>query len=208
MSDGVAYMRRSVDAAFDLVTRNPRAWTKFDLTVEGFFRSFTAILLVLPMNILMDVILTRLALTRAAEAGREIMVTPYGLGDAVFSSLALCTQWMIFPIVMIFVLRFLGLAHRYTALIIAHNWGTVVVWLFNMPVFLLYAARMISADLTLDLYFIVLGLTLYYRFYIAQSALDAPWGTAAAVALLHVILQAYFQIGLSTFAGLWLPASS
>jgi hypothetical protein len=206
VNEGVAYMRRSIDAAFDLVARNPRAWSRFDLTVEGFFRSFAAIVIVIPLNILLDVILTQVAVVRAAEKGAEIVVPPYGLGEAVFSSVALCVQWMIFPLAMIPVLRYLGLAHRYTALIIAHNWGTVVVMLFNMPAFLLYAAGVIGAETAIDIYFIVLGLTLYYRFYVAQTALDAGWGTAAAIALLHIILQAYFQLGVSNFAGLWLPA--
>jgi hypothetical protein len=208
VNDGVAYMRRSVDAAFDLVARNPRAWSRFDLTVEGFFRSFAAILIVLPMNIVTDLIANQLAVARALEKGNALTAQSYGLGDAVFSSVALCTQWLIFPVAMIFVLRFLGLAHRFTALIIAHNWGTVVVWLFNMPAFLLYAAGIIGADTALDVNFIVLGLTIYYRFYIAQVALDAGWGTAASVALLDLVLQVYFLIGLSNFAGLWLPAGS
>ncbi len=208
MNGSVAYMRRSLDAAFDLVARNPRAWSRFDLTVEGFFRSFAAILLVLPMNIVADLVYNQMAVARALERGKAIVEPTYGLGEALFSSVALGAQWLIFPVAMIFLLRFLGLAHRYTALIVAHNWGTVVVWLFNMPAILLYAAGIVGVDTAWDLNFIVLGFTIYYRFYIAQTALDAGWGTAAGVALLGLVLQAYYLIGLSAFAGLWLSPGS
>jgi len=205
VSSGVAYMRRSVDAAFDLVVRNPRAWSRFDLTVEGFFRSFAAILIVLPMNIVTDLIYNQMAAARALEKGQPIAEQTYSLGEAVFSGIALSAQWLVFPIAMIFVLRFLGLAHRYTALIVAHNWGTVVVWLFNMPAFLLFAAGIIGVDTAWDLTFIVLGFTIYYRFYIAQTALDTGWGTAASIALLGLLLQVHFVVALSRVAGLWLP---
>ena len=42
---------RPIDAAFDLVVRDERAWSKFDLTADGFYRSFAAMFIVLPLNI-------------------------------------------------------------------------------------------------------------------------------------------------------------
>jgi hypothetical protein len=201
------YMRRSVDAALRLAMRDQRAWEEFDLTTDGFFRSFSAIFLVVPLMILMDMFGEQLSADRHAKAGEVIAAHAYGLGDAVFSTLTLVVQWLIFPVTTLFVLRFVGLAYRYSALIIAHNWATVVVALANLPAFLLYAAGLVSAQQTLDLYFIVLGLTLYYRFYITQTALDAGWSIAAGITLLDFLLQNYFAIAVTAMAGLWLPAS-
>ncbi len=208
MSVTFAYVGRSLDAAFDLVTRNNRAWDKFDLTVEGFFRSFWAIPLVAPMNIITDIIANNISDAARIADGKEALNPSYGYSDAAFSTVALCFQWMIFPLAMIVVLRFLGLAQRYSALIIAHNWGTVVIYLVNMPAFLLFQAGLISAGVAIDLNLLALMFTLYYRFYTAQSALDAGWSVAASTAMLGLVLQLYFQIGLSFATGLWLPASS
>jgi hypothetical protein len=208
MSIDFAYMRRSIDAAFDLVVRDSRAWSKFDLTTEGFYRSFAAMFIVLPMNIIIDVIATQVANVERIRRGKPALDQAYGLGDATFSTLAVCVQWLIFPIAMIFLLRFLGLAHRYVALIIAHNWATVVVWLLTLPAFLLYAAGVISSDLAVDLNFIVVGFTLYYRFYIAQTALDTTWSLAAGIAMIDFLLQANFLFALSQMSGLWLPAAT
>jgi hypothetical protein len=205
VSVDIAYVNRSVDAAFGLVMRDKRAWDKFDLTVEGFYRSFAAFFIVLPMNIIADLISVQV--TASESQAKEAVEQAYGAGDAVFSTVALAVQWTIFPVVMIFVLRFLGLANRYAPLIIAHNWGTIVVYLFNMPAFLLFAAGFIGADDAIGLNLITLIFTLYYRYYTAETALDAGWSIAASTALLGFVLQIYFALGLSFAAGLWLPAS-
>jgi len=204
----LAYVRRSVDAAFSLAMRDERAWSRFDLTTEGFYRSFAAIFLVIPINILIDYLGARLSEDRRLERQEPVIPQTYEFADALFSTATLVTQWLIFPLAMIVVLRFLGLTHRYSALVIAHNWGTVVVALVNLPAFLLYAAGLISVDQAIDLNFIVLGLTLYYRYYIAQTALDAGWPTAASITLLEFLLQLHFAIAVSLTAHLWLPAAS
>lgn len=208
MSVDLAYMRRSVDAAFDLVVRDQRAWSKFDLTTDGFYRSFAAMFVVLPLNIVIDVILTQVAIAERLRQGKPALDAAYGLGDALFSTVALSIQWLLFPVAMIFLLRYLGLAQRYATLIIAHNWTTVVVWLFYLPPFLLYAAGIISSSLANDLYLITVGFTLYYRFYIIQSALGTTWLLAAGIAMIDFLLQVNFLFGLSQFAGLWVAGAT
>lgn len=207
MSVDLAYVNRSIDAAFALVVRDRRAWDKFDLTVEGFYRSFAAFFVVLPMNIVADIIAAQVETAQRLSDGKPPLEQTYGMGEAVFSTIALAIQWTIFPLAMIFVLRFLGLAHRYAPLIIAHNWGTIVIYLFNMPAFLLFAAGIISADDAIALNLITLVFTLYYRYYTAETALDAGWSVAASTAMLGFVLQIYFALGLSFTAGLWLPAT-
>jgi hypothetical protein len=206
MTVDFAYMSRSIDAAFDLVVRNPRAWEKFDLTAEGFYRSFAAFLIVAPMNIATDLIVVQLAAAERLRQNKAAADATYYMSDAVFSTVALGLQWMLFPLAMLFLLRFLGYGQRYAALVIAHNWGSVVVWLFNMPAFLLFAAGIVTSDQAISLNLIVLGLTLYYRFYIAQTALDAPWTLAAGITMIDFLLRANFLFALSKIAGLWLPA--
>ncbi|MCE9521525.1 MAG: hypothetical protein K8S25_03740 [Alphaproteobacteria bacterium] len=207
MNVDFSYARRSINAAFGLALRDQNAWAGFDLTANGFFRSFAALLIVMPLNVLYDMLLTSVLIGKKIAAGEQVAGS-YEMSDAVFSTITLCAQWMIFPIAMIFVLRFLGLAHRYGALIIAHNWSSVVIILAYLPGYALYAIGLVSADVSLDLAFIVFGLTLYYRFYIAQTALDAGISTAGAVTILDLLLQIYFIVGVERTAALWLPAAS
>jgi hypothetical protein len=207
VSVDIAYVNRSVDAAFGLVMRDKRAWDKFDLTVEGFYRSFAAFLIVLPMTIIVDLIALQVQAAQRISQGQPALEQAYGIGNVIFSTVALAAQWAIFPVTMIVVLRFLGLAHRYAPLVIAHNWGTIVVYLFSLPAFLLFAAGFIGYDDFLGLYLITIVFTLYYRYYTAETALDAGWSVAASTALLGLVLQMYFDFGLNMTAGLWLPAA-
>jgi hypothetical protein len=203
----IAYVGRSINAAFRLALRDQRAWSGFDLTAEGFFRSFAAILVVIPFNIAIEFFASAVAARRALAAGKPVTDT-YEISNAVFSTAVLCIEWMIFPIAMIFVLRFVGLAHRYSALVIAHNWGTVVVVMLYFPGFALGAIGLLPPDLASDFTFVALGLTIYYRFYTAQTALGAGWSIAAAVTCLSIVLQIYFGFGVELASGLWLPAGS
>jgi hypothetical protein len=205
MSVDFAYMSRSVDAAFDLVVRDQRAWSKFDLTTDGFYRSFAAMLIVLPLNVATDVIDSQFEIAERLRQGVSATdQAAYGLGAAAFSTLALSVQWLLFPIAMIFLLRYLGLAQRYSALIIAHNWTTVVIGLLYLPPFLLHVAGFISLTQLIDLNLILLGFTLYYRFYVAQTALGTTWLLAAGIAMIDFLLQANFLFGLSKISSLWI----
>lgn len=208
MTFDIAYMRRSLDAAFALVMRDERAWTKFDLTSDGFFRSFAAILLVVPVNVLIEFLVSLLAAERRVQQKEPAATRAYEFADAIFATVVLIAEWLIFALVMLALLRFLGLAHRYSALIIAYNWSRVIVALVTLPPLLLYAAGLLSVDQALNLNFIIVGLTLYYRFYIAQSALGAGWGTAAGITLLDFLLQIYLAVAVSFTKHLWLPPSS
>lgn len=204
MSMDLAYMSRSVDAAFDLVVRDQRAWSKFDLTTEGFYRSFAAMLIVVPLIILIEVLADQVAVAELIRQGKPVINhAAYGLGDAVFAAVTLSVQWLLFPVAMIYLLRYLDLAQCYAALIIAHNWATVVIWLLHLPPFLLYAAGIITSDLAIQLNLIIMGFTLYFRFYIAQTALGTTWLLAAGVTMIDFLLQANFLFGLSKIAGLW-----
>ena len=62
---------------------------------------------------------------------------------------------------------------------------------------------LISDQSAMDLLFIGLGLTLYYRFYIAQTTLETNWSIAAGVALIDFLLLANFSFALRHVAGLW-----
>lgn len=203
-----AYINRSLDAAFALVLRDKRAWDKFDLSVEGFYRSFLAILIVAPLNIVTDIIATGVVNVERIKQGKPALIEVYGFAEIMFSTITFTVQWMIFPLAMIFVLRFLGLSQRYAPLIVAHNWGTIVVYLFSMIPFLLYAAGIVAANDVMGLYMFAMVFTLYYRYYIAETALDAGWSIAASVALIGFVLQIYFQLGLPFAASLWLPPGS
>jgi hypothetical protein len=200
------YAQRSFNAACLLAVRDPRAWKEFDLTADGFFRSFIAILFVVPLNILFDLFAIRLSQARAAAEGLAAEAGSYGTPEMVFSTVTLVIEWMIFPLVALYLLRYLGLQQRYAQYVIAHNWGRIVTELLNLPAIVLFSVGLISDQAATYCLFITLVLTLYYRFYIAQTALEVGWSLAMALSILQLLLTILFAVAVRNGAGLWLPA--
>jgi len=200
------YAQRSFTAACLLAVRDPRAWKEFDLTADGFFRSFIAILFVMPLNILFDLFAIRLSQARAAGDGVAAEAGSYGTPEMVFSTVTLVIEWMIFPLVALYLLRYLGLQQRYAQYVIAHNWGRIVTELLNLPAIVLFSVGLISNEAATYCLFFTLVMTLYYRFYIAQTALEVGWSLAMALSILQLLLTILFAIAVRNGAGLWLPA--
>lgn len=200
------YARRSIGAAWLLAVRDQKAWNEFDLTSDGFFRSFAAILFVAPFNILFDLFALKLSEARALSQGSGGDAGSYSYAEMMFSTAALGIEWLIFPLFALVLLSFLGLSHRYSQYIIAHNWGRIVTELLNLPAIVLFSLGIISHQVAVDFLFITLGLTLYYRFYVAQTALEVGWGLAMALSILELLLTIFFAIAVSSSASLWLPA--
>lgn len=201
-----SYARKSFGAACLLAVRDPKAWDEFDLTTDGFFRSFAAILFVIPLNIVYDLFAIRVVEARAARAGLVDLQSVYGATEMAFSTVTLVLGWIIFSLAVLFLLRPLGLQQRYSQFIIANNWGRIVTELLNLPAILMFSLGLISDQAAIDCLFIALGLRLYYRFYIAQTALEVGWGFAMAMAILQLLLLTVFDEVTRLGAGLWLPA--
>ena len=91
---------------------------------------------------------------------------------------------------------------RYSALVIAYNWSAIIVMLlFNVPL-ALFGLGLASPFLTLALLIEIFVFALYYRFFVAVTALQAGASTAMAVAIINVMIFFFIVIGIDTLGGL------
>ena len=112
---------RSLNGAWELFLDRPDALRYFDLSVDGFWRSFRAIVLVVP-SYLLAVLADRLArLPDVPGAGirRRRLLRRQGA-----SRLAL--DWVALPILLAAVAGPLSVEKGYSAFVIARNWGSVI----------------------------------------------------------------------------------
>lgn len=200
----LSHFAASVTAAWRLFMRDPRAWDDLDVSTEGFFRSFGAILLILPLNIMSDLFAMRLAQERPDVETTIPLEGGYGPGEMFFSTFVLGVEWLLFPLFAYFLLRVLGLTSRFVHYVVAHNWGRVIIELFSLPAILLFATGLVSVSVALDLLLVALGFSLYYRAQIARSALETGWGLALGIALLEILLTIFFAVSVSQISSLWL----
>jgi hypothetical protein len=145
----------------------------FDLSVEGFWRSFRAFVLMIPFYALM-----------AAAEYQALIAADADVSDSAFilaKSLASGIDWILFPILLALVAEPLGITRNYTSFVIARNWGSVLAGVPSVIVDLLYVLDVLDGDVTQIASLIVLMVQLRYSYLIASRTLGVGIGLAVAV---------------------------
>jgi hypothetical protein len=177
----LADVRRSLEGAALLARLDPSGMERFDLSVEGFWRSFSAALIAAPPY----------GVLLADRYGREGMGPHVGqVLSAEFLGYAL--GWIAFPIAALFLTRMLGLGARYVALIVAGNWAAV------LQVGLLAAAVIVAGFLPESQRGpIALTVTLAavaYQWFVVRAALQTSGLIAFGIVVVDVLLSVLLNL--------------
>lgn len=180
-----ADFRAGIEAAVAMLLGKPGALGRFDVSLEGFWRSFAAILLVLPSY---AVILLGLWRAQMEQLPPEVVDVPW-VGVVAEKLVALGLAWVALPVVLALIARRLGLTGRYVPFIVARNWAEPVLSaLYAVPA-LLFAAGVIDADIAAVLSLPVGIIALHYLYRIARQALGAPISVAIGIVVLNLLLE-------------------
>ncbi len=168
--------------AYRLARVDPRGLDYFDATIEGFWRSFYAALLVAPAY----VILLALAFgDHPVTAGPARLVLVEGIAYVI--------SWTAFPLAMVRFARRLDRSHHYIRYIVARNWAGVLEMAVLLPAVAIAASGPAAEALPL----LVIIAILLYEWYVARTALEITGGQAAAVVALSVILDMFIDFASS-----------
>lgn len=175
-----AYVARATYGAWRLARLDPGGMGLFDLTVEGFWRSFFAAVVVAPFYFITVVIRFGTEAETGLEAGvvayLMVKLAAYGVG------------WVLYPIVMIGVARLMSLSERYVPFIIAYNWSGVIQMAALFPLAMLEAGGIANEGFFGVLAMVVTGAVLFYQWFVARVALATTGLTAAAMVMLDLAL--------------------
>jgi hypothetical protein len=184
----------SLKGAWLLARRDASGMQHFNLTIEGFWRSFAAILFIAPIFF----VFASLSFDAATETELADGVANDSSADYAGTAVLLAISWIAFPLAMVPVSRALGLAHRYVTYIIVFNWTSIIAEaVLAAPVALLYLG-VISIEVFRGGYGIALLLVVFYRWYIARTALE----TSGLVASTMVLLEFTLTIAVSKYGGM------
>ncbi|MSO65707.1 MAG: hypothetical protein EXQ85_07925 [Alphaproteobacteria bacterium] len=153
----------------------------FDLSLDGFWQSFAAALLCLPLHGYV-----RIASRPPGDdaiAYYVVQLIGYGVG------------WVAWPLLMIALARTLILGRGYVPYIIATNWSSVWITLVLAPsqfLFLSAGTRGVAAVL----YLLSLGFVFSYQWFVARAALGATKPTTVLIVGCQFLLD--FVIALAT----------
>ena len=186
---------RSLTGAWRVFLDKPDAQRFFDLSVNGFWRSFRAIVLMLPAY----------GLAAAGEYQALVAAPNPDFSDAGFvlaKMLAAGLDWITFPILLALVAEPLGITRSYTAFIIARNWGAVLASAPFALIDLLYLFGIFSQDVTNIASLIFLIVQLRYNYLIASRALGVGIGLAVGIVVADFAVSVMIMATVSGIAGL------
>lgn len=188
---------RSLTGAWELFLDRPGAMRRFDISIDGFWRSFRVIVLILPAYLVTS-------LAEYEIAAPERLPDQEASGSAFFleSVLALGLDWITLPIVLALAAQPLGIAQRYGGFIIARNWGAVIAVTPFAVIGLLVLAGVIGAEIANFLMLAALIIVLRYNFLIARRALDVGVGFAIGIVVLDLAISLTIALGLEAVFGI------
>jgi hypothetical protein len=169
---------QSLYGSWLLLMRETEGYRHFNQSESGFWRSFSAILMIAPLYLYGTTVPVDLPKDAALES------------PSLAAALAgLVLQWVGWPLAMVLVARFAGLQRWYARYVIAYNWSSVLVIALMMPPLILLDLGLVGPELAVLVSFVLLMISLYYRWFIARTALETTGIIAMALVVGDFVLS-------------------
>lgn len=182
---------RALSGAVALLLGRPVPAGAFDTSFEGFWRSFGAVVLVLP-----SFAISLLAEARMAVPADVADVADLATGDAGMAplyvlarGLGLVGDWVALPLALALLARPLGLGARYVPYIVARNWTSVLAAAIYAVPALFFAAGMIGEDTVLISSLVALAIVVHFQYRVVRGVLATPIGTSVGIVALDLVLS-------------------
>ncbi|MCT8970825.1 hypothetical protein [Microbaculum marinisediminis] len=177
-------IQRGLTGAWRLFLGKREAIRLFDTSFRGFWRSFLAAILVLPIYVLYV----------GAERRMIFSALPDGadfpeLGFALARLLSLVIDWAAFPLVTAIIAAPMGFASNYVRLIVAFNWGSPIISAMVALPAILFGFGLAPEGVAQLLLFTALILAIRFRFITARAALECSFALAAGIVALEFLLS-------------------
>ena len=166
-------IRENLAGAWMVMNGDADGLRRLDTSVEGFWRSFGAIILIVPVFVL--------SIMSEARLAQDIGDLPVQALTVPVQSAILMVDWMLFPGLMALVARPIGLAQQYVPFIVARNWSAVLVnAIYAVPLLIYLAGLMPFLMMALSTY-IVLAASGFFFYRIARTTLAVSPGFAVGL---------------------------
>ncbi len=175
---------RSLAGAWELFLDRPGAMSRFDVSVDGFWRSFAAVVLIVP-----SYAFAVLADNRMSSAEDPTLALETG-GDLILhNGIGLALDWIALPLILALLARPLGIARHYPEFIVARNWCAVLAAVPFGVIGLFVLGGLVGPDLGRLLMIAALIAVLRYNYVIARRALEASAGFAIGIVVLDFVVS-------------------
>jgi hypothetical protein len=173
---------RSLYGALHLARGDTSGMAFFNATEQGFWRSFTAAILIAPLFALLLTIRYHVN-----EAGVSL------LRFTAIETIAYVVSWVAFPLLLYHLTDILGTGHRFIRYIVAYNWASVLQNLLYLPFALLVEAHLVQGAGSTFFGIILLGLVLLYTWFVTRTALEVTNLLAAGLVMIDLVLSIFIN---------------
>ncbi|MEO0962677.1 MAG: hypothetical protein AAFY01_09655 [Pseudomonadota bacterium] len=181
---------RAIEGSVAIARRDPDASRFFDLSADAFWRSFGAVIFLVPLYFIVSAAETRMLF----EMRDQIDGTPPGYSVLLISNLAtLGIEWFAYPIAILFIAPLFSVGQRVSPYIIVYNWSSLAISLVMVPNFVLYLLGIFPIAMAVLVNFGLVLAVVWYRFLLAREVLGAPIGTAIGFVALDVVLSLFIS---------------
>lgn len=184
-------------AASAVLAGRERPLAGLDLGFSGFWRSFAAPFMVLPLYLLHVMAEHRLILQNLPEGG-EIDETLFVVSRA----LAFLVDVAAFPLLMAVLARPIGISRAYVPLIVIFNWTAPLIAVPLALPSILLGAGMVGPGMATMLLLAALLLTVTWRFRAAKAALGDAGALSGGIVAIDFLLSLVLGEAISRLAGL------
>jgi hypothetical protein len=168
----------AIGGALKLARGDARGLGFFDISLDGFWRSFRAALICYPMYLLL--LASRVSEAQWAAAGIPRIVA--------VESVAYVISWTAFPLLILPLSRSLGRENRFLAFMVAYNWCQIPQTVLFLIVALDIAIGILPGGAAEIIGLAAAAAVLVYEWYIARVALAIPGAQAVLVVLVDLVL--------------------
>lgn len=167
---------RSIQAAWGLLRRDPVAPAAFNATLDGFWRSFFAAVVLLPLELAYFAFNGPSAGTEAVDPTTRwtVYILLYVIG------------WTLWPLLAVYITRAMGCDERVIGYIVAYNWSQLLAGPFLIGIDVVGRLGFAEGGLVLTLAGLVA--VLFYQYLIARQMLAVTPGKAAIMVFSALLL--------------------
>ncbi|MHA1188966.1 MAG: hypothetical protein ACTSSQ_00675 [Alphaproteobacteria bacterium] len=187
-------IRNNIIGAWAVMNGQASGLQRLDLSIDGFWQSFGAIILIVPFA-LVSLISVHMA---QVELDQPVVLTG---SNITLSLIVLLAEWLAFPLVFAAIARQIGVAAHFVPFIIVRNWASVIIAAMIVVPKIFHIFGILPSQLLPYILLALFAISLRFAYRIACTALIASPLLAIPVVLLEVLLSVFTQVGFERMFG-------
>ncbi len=176
-------IKSSLYGAYRIARLDAGGLAHFNVSVEGFWRSFFAAIVVAPAYVLLLLVRNAALQNQLSDTGpmpTEISFAPEFITYVI--------GWITWPLIMLLVARLLSRTENFVPYIIVYNWANCIQVGLLLPVAVLTQGSVFPPEIAAIIGVVVTGLVLFYLWFIARMVLAVQGWAAAGIVIIDILL--------------------